>query len=168
MERFEDVFQLYAQPVYRFLLKLTGNGDWAEELTQETFYQAFLHIGSFRGDGNLYTWLCQIGKNAWRRELRRRRRFSDQQPPEISSGRHEPERQAIVRAQAEAILTAIEALPARYAEVLTLRLLGERSVRETAQMLGQTENWVKVTYFRGKEKLMRRLEELGWNEIAPL
>ncbi len=168
MDRFEDVFQLYAQPVYRFLLKLTGDGDWAEELTQETFYQAFLHIGTFRGEGSLYTWLCQIGKNAWRRELRRRRRFSDQPPPEDAPALVGPERQAMVRAQAEAVMEAIAGLPEQYAEVLTLRLLGERSVREIAVLLGRTENWVKVTYFRGKEKLMRRLEELGWNEIAPL
>lgn len=44
MATFQEIYREYGKPVYRFLLKLTGSRDQAEELLQETFYQAFLHI----------------------------------------------------------------------------------------------------------------------------
>ena len=162
MENFEDVFHQYAQPVYRFLLKLTGEEALAEELTQETFYQAFLHIDSFRGDCALYTWMCQIGKHAYHKELRRRGRQLPFSPAEGPPDGRGLENRSILQEQVSAILTAIQEIPEPYSEVLTLRLLGEQKFREIGLILGRTENWAKVTYFRGKEKLVRRLEEL-WN-----
>ena len=77
MASFQNIYEEYAQPVYRFLLSLTGNDDLAEELLSETFYQAFRHIDKFEGRCNLYTWLCQIGKNAWIKECRRNKRYSE-------------------------------------------------------------------------------------------
>ena len=77
MRGFEELYHTHGKPVYRFLLALTGDESQAEELLQETFYQAFLHIDRFEGRSSLYTWLCCIGKNAWLRECRRRSRYAD-------------------------------------------------------------------------------------------
>ena len=74
---FEELYKTQGKPVYRFLLSLTGDEHQAEELLQETFYQAFLHIDRFEGRSSLYTWLCQIGKNAWLKERKRRSRYAD-------------------------------------------------------------------------------------------
>ena len=65
MSSFQQVYEAYAKPLYRFLLTLTCKEDLAEELLSETFYQAYLHIDRFEGRCSIYTWLCQIGKNAW-------------------------------------------------------------------------------------------------------
>ncbi|MBQ3512331.1 MAG: hypothetical protein IJA32_00830 [Lachnospiraceae bacterium] len=46
-------------------------------LLQETFYQVFLNIDKFEGKSSVYTWICQIAKNAWLKECKRRNRFSD-------------------------------------------------------------------------------------------
>lgn len=78
------LYQQYEQPLYRFLLALTcGDEAMAEELVQETFYQAFLHIDQFEGRSQLLTWLCQIGKNAWLKECRRKNRYSNTPPEEL-------------------------------------------------------------------------------------
>ena len=76
MAAFQEVYEEYARPVYRFLLSLTGNEDLAEELLSETFYQAFKHIDRFEGRCNLYTWLCQIAKNLWYDECRKNKKIS--------------------------------------------------------------------------------------------
>lgn len=76
MQEFEVIFKDFSPVVFRFLLSLCGDENLAEELTSETFYQAYLHIGSFRGDCKIETWLCQIAKNALYREQKRRRRIS--------------------------------------------------------------------------------------------
>ena len=64
MDPFAELYEKYQPDIYRFLLRMLG-GDAlaAEELTQETFYQAFLSFGRFRGDCTVKTWLCQIAHN---------------------------------------------------------------------------------------------------------
>ena len=57
MADFEQTYREYEQMIHRFLLRLCGNANLAEELTQETFYQAFKHWGSFRGQSSVSTWL---------------------------------------------------------------------------------------------------------------
>lgn len=74
MESFEAVYEELFPQVYRYLLVLCGDRDLAEELAQETFFQAIQHIDSFRGDCKLYVWLCQIGKRKYLAGLRRQKR----------------------------------------------------------------------------------------------
>lgn len=76
MKEFDAIFKEFTPVVYHFLLSLCGNESLAEELTSETFYQAYLHIGQFRGDCKIETWLCQIAKNALIKEQKRRSRFA--------------------------------------------------------------------------------------------
>ena len=59
----EEMYQQYAAYVYKYLLSMTGNKDIAEEITQETFYQAIRSINKFDGSCKLGTWLCSIAKN---------------------------------------------------------------------------------------------------------
>ncbi len=67
----EDIYRQYADYVYKYLMSMSGNEDLAEELTQETFYQAIKSIGRFDGSCKISTWLCSIAKNqllAYRRK----------------------------------------------------------------------------------------------------
>ena len=74
MDEFDEICRRCTPVVYRFLLSLCKDASLADELTAETFYQAYLHIGTFRGDCRVESWLCQIAKNALMKELRRRKR----------------------------------------------------------------------------------------------
>ena len=70
MKDFEELYQLYQKDIYFFLLKLTGyEVSLAEELTQETFYQAFFSLKNFRGECAIKSWLCQIAKNTYYKYL---------------------------------------------------------------------------------------------------
>lgn len=64
INEFDRICHDCAPVVYRYLLSLCGDEDLAEELTSETFYRAYLHIGQFRGTCKVETWLCQIAKHA--------------------------------------------------------------------------------------------------------
>ena len=63
--RFEDIYKKYYRDVYYFLLSLSSNPELSEELTQETFYRALKNIHKFKGECQLHSWLCQIGKHAY-------------------------------------------------------------------------------------------------------
>lgn len=86
MEDFSQLYVKQVRSVYRLLLKPTGDAYTAEELTQQTFYKAFLHIGQFKGKCSLYTWLCTVGKKKWLPECRRRKIFPLDMQKEVGSG----------------------------------------------------------------------------------
>lgn len=71
MDTFDVIFTTYSPFVFRYLRSLCGDAAVAEELTAETFYRAYTHFDSFRGDSKLETWLCAIAKNAYLKDCRR-------------------------------------------------------------------------------------------------
>lgn len=68
----EEIYEMYSKKVFLFLLSKTNNEDIAEELTQETFFQAVQCIDRFKGNSSILTWLCGIAKNVWLKDLRKR------------------------------------------------------------------------------------------------
>lgn len=155
MKEFQKVYEEFARPVYRFLLSLTGSEDMAEELLAETFYQAFLHIDRFEGRCSLYTWLCQIGKNAWLKECRRNKRYSDVafEELELADKGQSAEEKAVNADTLNRIRKAIQKLEDTYRDVFVLHAIGEVSLKEIAAIHGKSESWARVTYFRAKNKI---------------
>lgn len=164
MEEFERIFEKYTPVVYRFLLSHCGDADLAEELTGETFYRAYLSVGSFRGECRVETWLCRIARNALLKERKRRGRLTeaDSEAPDPSAdlfARFEDREQAL------RVHRHLHTLPEPYREVFTLRVFGELSFRDIAGIFGKTESWAKVTYYRAKDKLVERLEEENGHQL---
>lgn len=157
----ENFYQEYGKSVYRFLLSITGSEDEAEELLQETFYQAFLHIEQFEGRCSPYTWLCQIGKNAWMKECKRKKRFAERDVPETEHADPSatPEEYAVARDTRERVRGAVYQLEEPYKEVLMLHVYGELKLKEIAEAFGKTESWARVTYYRAREKLAMELQD---------
>lgn len=165
MKTFEELFGEYTPVVYRFLLAQCGNAELAEELTSETFYQAYLHIGSFRGDCQPQTWLCQIARNALYKEQKRRQRHL----PLESWGKEDIAEDVFDRLsdreQAMRIHKHLHKLGEPYREVFMLRIFGELSFKEIAAVCERTESWAKVTYYRAKEKLIAEMEDYNEDQL---
>lgn len=159
MREFDALFKELSPIVFRFLLSLCGDDSLAEELTSETFYQAYLHIGQFRGECKIETWLCQIAKNALRKEQKRRGRIAGPDCPE-AEGPESPLFEAIAdKEQAMRIHRLLHSLKEPYNEVFTLRVFGELSFGEFADLFGKSEVWAKVTFYRAKNKLIENMED---------
>lgn len=158
MSGFQKLYEEYAQPVYRFLLSLSGSTDLAEELLQETFYQAFLHIDRFEGRCNLYTWFCQIGKNAWLKECRRRKRYrQDAQSPPLTSP--SAEEQVLSKDEYQRALKAVQGLEEPYRDVFILHAVGGVKLKEIAAIYEKSESWARVTYFRAKQRIAEEVRK---------
>ena len=158
MREFEGIFKDLSPVVFRFLLSLCGDESLAEELTSETFYQAYLHIGQFRGDCKIETWLCQIAKNALYKEQKRRGRLAGQDYPESAAGGKSLFDAIADKEEALRIHKHLHHLKEPYREVFMLRVFGELSFREIADICGKSEVWAKVTFYRAKSKLMDEME----------
>ena len=161
MAGFEDLYKTQGKPVYRFLLALTGDESQAEELLQETFYQAFLHIDRFEGRSSLYTWLCCIGKNAWLRECRRRSRYADTPYEELklTDPTPTPEEATLRREQTQRLRQAVLALEDPQREVFILHAYGGLKLKEIAALHQKSESWARVTYFRARKTIQEVLSD---------
>ena len=166
LEPMSELYQQYADEVKRFLVCLTGDMDLAEELTQETFYQAIRSIGRYNGACKLSVWLCQIAKHLYWDELMRRRRHPAvsveamaQAGEELTDPRQLPEISLLRRDSYVSIHKAIHGLREPYREIFLLRVLSELSFREIGEIFDRTENWARVTFYRAKVMLAERLEE---------
>lgn len=159
MSAFQKVYETYAQPVYRFLLTLSGSEDLAEELLQETFYQAFQHIDRFEGRCHLYTWLCQIGKNAWIKECRRKRRYSSLSWDDLNLPNTAPslEERTITKDEYRRVQEAIQALEETYRDVFILHAIAGVSLKEISAIYGKSESWARVSYYRAKQKIAQEV-----------
>lgn len=152
----KQYYDEYGKKVYLYLMSLCREHDTAEELTQETFYQAIKNLKNYSGKSSVYTWLCGIGKNLWLREIDRRKKHpiaeTDPYEPDTALSPHET---AELRDDRINLLKQIHALPEQEKEIILLRATGELSFREIGDVFGKTENWARVTYYRAKQKLKR-------------
>ena len=163
MEPMEEIYQQYARTVYRYLLGLTRDADLAEELTQETFYQAIRTSDRFDESRAVSTWLCAIAKRVLQTH-RRRHPVMEDVDEQILPG---PSAESAVLAEEDrvALLRRLHALPDPGREVLYLRLFGGLSFREIGSVLGRTENWARVTYYRAKETLRKEVQADGTSAL---
>lgn len=180
MQSMDEIYQKYAQIVYRYLLSLTHDSDLAEELTQETFYQALRSIDKFDESCKVSTWLCAIAKNQMYSYYRKHPRMESLnvtagESSDLSNGYGmrfqgntdkelsvpSAESQAIDSISHVELLKKLHRCPEPYREILYLRIFGNLSFKEIGDIVGKTENWARVTYYRGKERLRKEIEPDG-------
>ena len=157
----KEAYEQYFNTVYGYLCTLTGgNHNLAEELTQETFYRATKKISEFRGESKMSTWLCQIAKYVYYQSLdkkRRRKEVSFDEAVELAM--QEETEKAIEDAEAKmSIFRGIYKLPSPMRDVVMLRLTGELSFKEIGDIMAQSENWARVTFYRAKQMLGKELK----------
>jgi RNA polymerase sigma factor (sigma-70 family) len=161
---FEKLVLRHQKRVLAVAQRITRNREDAEDVAQESFHKAFLHLGNFQERSRFSTWLTRIAMNEAIMLLRRRRRFLEVQP--LSSGddvksvseafidqRSNPEESCWRRERTELLTGAINRLGPRMRRTILLCIVEERSVKETAQVLGISTASVKSRLFHGRRLL---------------
>lgn len=153
MQSMDEIYQKYAMTVYKYLLSRVQNPDLAEELTQETFYQAVRSIDRFDQSCQISTWLCAIAKNQL---LSYQRKNPPLESLEDDSQSVESAEQKVLGSLNRVeLLKRLHSCPEPFREVLYLRIFGNLSFKEIGEIMSRTENWARVTFYRGKEKLRK-------------
>lgn len=159
-QNLEQIYIENVSAVYKYLFCLTQDTYITEELTQETFYQASKGIHKFRGECKVSVWLCQIGKRLWYKELNRRKRdFIPIEEIEHLQSQDDLEKKYLQNIEKVELFKLLHKLEEKTREVMYLRLTGELSFAEIGEILGKTENWSRVTFYRGKQKLLKGRKE---------
>ena len=154
MQSLEEIYEMYSRKVYLFLLSKTNNEQLAEELTQETFFQAVQCIDQFQGNSSILTWLCAIAKNVWLKYLRKHQEILSIEDVILEI---EDKKEANIPWEQKEILQLIHNMKEPIREVMYLRLISNLSFAEIGEIIGKTENWTRVTFFRGKQKIVKEM-----------
>lgn len=157
-EDLDEIYREYANHVYRYLYSLTHDAELAKELTQETFYRAVYSIQTYNGSCKISVWLCQIAKHVWYQELEKRNRHRNQPLHEsVPAPGLSPEDSLLLQSNKMELYKAIHQLSEPMREIVHMRLSGEFSFAEIGEILGKSENWARVTFYRAKQKIMEVL-----------
>jgi RNA polymerase sigma-70 factor (ECF subfamily) len=160
----------YHKDVFHFLLKLSGYQHvLAEELTQETFYQAITSFSKFKGQCQVKTWLCQIGKNVFFQYLRKKKRsdslfetltFRHNESPALTL-QDQLENKEMIKAVQDVLNTFDE----KTRDIMIYRLYSDIPYSQISILLKISESSAKVIFFRGKVALQNKLKEVYGYEI---
>ena len=155
MQNIEAIYQEYFETVNKYLFCLTHNNDISEELTQETFYKAVKKINTYQGECKISVWLCQIAKNLWYDKCRKDKKIATMSEEDLLNIQVQEtlEEQIISNEEKITLYKTMQNLDEKTREVIYLRITGELSFKEIGIILNQTENWARVTFYRGKNKL---------------
>lgn len=153
MQNMDEIYEECFETVYKYLFCLTHNSDISEELTQETFYRAVKKIDTYNGKCKISVWLCQIAKHLWYNQCRKNKRIVNTDETFDIEDPHNLEEQFIAGEEKVLLYKKMQNLDEKTREVMYLRITGELSFKEIGEILGKTENWARVTFYRGKSKL---------------
>lgn len=152
----EEIYNEYSRIVFKYLVSYTNNTELAEELTQETFYKAVKNINKFRNESSMKTWLCKIAKNVFIDYFKKKNNVKEVNINEITdlhADEKSLEEQYENKEQLIDMYKKIHKLDETSREVVYLRLRSDLSYKEIGNILGKTEEWVRVTFYRAKLKL---------------
>jgi RNA polymerase sigma-70 factor (ECF subfamily) len=171
-DAFDKLVTRYSNDIYALLYRLTGDGEEAADLAQETFLRALRAISGFRGDSDLKTWLYRIAINESRNRFRwwKRRRREKTVSLDESLGNTEsvyedlladnaisPEDEALRRERERILQRALRDLPAIYREPVILFDIEGLSYDEICKALELNPGTLKSRLARGRQELKKRL-----------
>lgn len=153
MREIEELYRQYYDVIFKYLMCLSKNKEIAEDLTQETFYKMIKKINTYKGKAKFSVWLCEIAKNTYYDELRKNKKISKNEEIDNIISDQNLETDYIEKEQKLKTYEKINQLDEITRRVLYLRINSELSFKEIGEILGKTENWARVTFYRGKQKI---------------
>ena len=169
---FETLVRTQTPGLLRAARRFLRSEEDARDAVQDAFVSAFKSIGKFEAKSQLSTWLRRILINTSLMRLRARRRHPEEDIerllPQFQEDGHQVHASVPWTDSAQAMLEraelrdvvrkSIDQLPDRYRTVLLLRDIEELSTEETATILGETPNTVKVRLHRARQALRTLLD----------
>jgi RNA polymerase sigma-70 factor (ECF subfamily) len=151
--------------VYRFILRMTGDANLAEDLVSEVFLEVWRHADGFEARSRVSTWLLAIARN---KILSAFRRHSDEQLDDrgaaaIADPADDPELSVQKKDRSTVIQKCLSQLPAAQREVIDLIYYHDKSIEEVAEIVGAPASTVKTRMFYARRRLETLLKAVGFD-----
>ncbi len=172
---FAALYDRYVDQTFGYVYRRVQHRQTAEDLVSDVFLRAFRRLDSFEWQGvDLGAWIMTIARNRVHDHFKsarfRMERASDETPEDPTPGvEDDPERVAMGRDMARALGRALENLSDDHREVVELRFVHDRSVAETAEIMGRTVGATKALQYRALKALAAEVKDTpGLSEIAAM
>jgi RNA polymerase sigma-70 factor (ECF subfamily) len=160
---FEEIYTRHSRKVYNLALRMTGDNQLAEDITQETFIQIYKNLSGFRGDSQLSTWIYSIARSICLRQLENKKRKSYHSIELLiekvnlegrSKQYSEPEKQFYINQVKDGCLLGVmRCLSLHQRMAFILRVLYDLPVNEVAAVLGKSENSTRILVHRARKTI---------------
>ncbi|GED68941.1 RNA polymerase sigma factor [Brevibacillus reuszeri] len=154
----DDVYKLHVNDIYRYLFRLTRDARQAEDLTQETFFRAFLSLDDYHGE-KVRPWLFKVAYHAFvdwhRKQVKRPVQLVEQLPDRADPLVEDPAETVVNKEMWGLAQELLRQLSEKQKQVILLAAI-PFSYAEIAEILGIDVADVKRSLFRGRQK-MRKL-----------
>lgn len=157
MTEFEKLFNENRDFVFKYLMKMTHDTLLAEELTQETFFRAYMNYASLRNKEKASVWLCQIAKNTYYAWYNEQKKKDSLDSLETASTDENIEDTFVQKELSQKALRCLHELEEPYKEVFMLSVFGGFSLKEISSIFGKSESFARVTFYRAKQKLLEKM-----------
>lgn len=151
----ETLYRENVKIVSHYLYSMCGDEELTKDLTQETFLRAYESLDRFDGSCKLSTWLCQIAKHLLYQYWAKAGRQVPMEPDVTMPAKENTESTALNRVELIDCLKELHKLPEQMREVMYLRVMSDLSYREIGEIMGKSENWARVNFYRAKELLLK-------------
>ena len=156
MDNMENINNKYANSIKHYIFCITKDIGLAEDIMQETFVVAINQINKFRGDCEISVWLFSIAKKILYKKTKKNSIYNMVPIDEFELADNiSIEEDCINKDNKLKLFEALQKLDPNTREVMYLRLTGDLTFKEIGKILNRTESWAKVTFFRGKQKLIK-------------
>ena len=156
MEDIEEIYKKYVNSIKNYIFSVTNDAMLSEEIMQETFVIAISQINKFRGECKISTWLYSIAKNIL---YKRQKKENSKQIISIDDidivDYKIIEEEYISKDNKIKLYETLQKLDSNTREVMYLKLTGDLTFKEIGKIMNKSENWARVTFFRGKQKLIK-------------
>jgi RNA polymerase sigma-70 factor (ECF subfamily) len=156
---FAGLYDLYVQPVYRYLLSKLGNVQDAEDLTGQTFLAAIQNFPRYKHKGKFAAWLFSIARNKATDFYRKEGSQHKYTEAAAALSDHLDDLTALKTERQIDLAELIHALPEKDQELLRLRFVAQMKFKEIAALTGKNVGAVKKATYRLLEKLEIQLED---------
>ena len=159
---FEELYQIYFPKIYSYAYRKTSNKELAEDLTQQTFFQAIRAFNSYHYKENRFSaWLYKIAHNLIINEYKKRRMTSIDNAENLSNTGENEIMEAVDKSiSLEHLKKCLSELPPNYKEVVELKKEGLKNL-EIGNILAKTESAIKIAFFRAVKMLRDCLQAVS-------
>jgi RNA polymerase sigma-70 factor (ECF subfamily) len=164
MEAFEHLYERHRGPLYRYILRLTGNPATANDLYQGSWEKIIRARGRYKASAPFKAWMFRIAHNHVMDHFRRPHPAGDAAPDEISSKQPGPDEQMAKQMRHDELLAAINSLPADQKDALILKMETGLDLQSIAEVTGVNPETAKSRLRYAVKKLKQILANQGVQE----
>jgi RNA polymerase sigma-70 factor, ECF subfamily len=169
---FSELFKLYYNPIFGYILRRTGNFDDTADIASDTFIKAFRHITNFSYKGiSIKIWLYRIATNEVNMYFRNKQKHNSvfervdfENKSMFNNFLHEDKNELEMELhkhdQFLQVLNGLKTLPIKYQEAISLRYFEGKDNKEIVEILNINEGTLKSLLSRGLEKLREKCNQI--------